>query len=654
MPDKRVETWESKLYKADWSELSLWANEDDNVIVCLSPMARNLLLDMISFDMRWTTRWVSDKSTGTKGDVPEADFIPLVEEIERSLIMPLGCGEDLERIAVALEAMNDKATEALEFVDAQYISLSEFINFLDLAGLDKFIPWLDAAGELLELLSVIPDLNIRLPLVGLVQTITEIFRHADYKTRLEHIHWALEAGNLGQAGPGVTAIIDALLGLVPDPVEEVAKTVAGPVGSTVSTLGIDLVTLISGNYMTNRTDDIRNALQGGILPPAGYNVTQKLDQLRLSLDELGLTLSAAVTGAIGGVDVCGCVTVGEDDPPATEDPPVPDEGDPPEGFPDWDAYKYAKCQIANRIVDEIIIMVERSGLAAEAVASMSIAAVIALLVGLFTGVGFLVVLALALGVGAIAVGVYSILARLMLFYPIQLLALPAELSSDQQSIVCDIYSAANPAAAKGAITTWFVDAAMAVSSDEGWIEHCTNLIDLLTPNALLNGLFAADIQLDPDYIGDVDCDVCGESAECEFNFTYGSGTVRYDGQEFTLSSQDIGGGIHFLSIILPNSGVCSLRNYCVEFTGHSTLNCGPENHTREVYWSGSTYFQGTVQYDWAHQPPGVNCFMPLDTPIPLMGLSVAANQSFTITARIVGIVDGGPGVGLPDLQAGCS
>lgn len=491
------------------------------------------------FGMAYGPIW--DEKTGS---IKETQDIFL--EMEDSLSM--ACNAELDRIATAIEAMNDKATEALEYVDSQYISVSEFINFLELAGLEELTPWIDALGELVEIIGLIPDFNLQLTPANMVQMLNGFFLRRDFKAKMDDIVLMLEANAVGQFGPSLPLLIDEVAGSIPG--GELVDNVLGTLDETILGISEDFLTAITGNYVTNRLDDIRNSINGGSIIP-GNNVTNRLAQLK---DQVALLELAVTVQSTGGAN-CGCFEVGPDEETPTDEIII-DDGDPPETHENWEAYSQDKCNYANKITDELIGLLSASATLAGVPGLVAVGSIVAAIVLLVTApASAFVLVGAALVAGTFAITVYSAIAYMLISYATELGNWVTELESTQEAIICDLYDATTTGAAKTILIDWLNNSAAAVDADSTWLGHVATFAANIINNNLLNGLIEAYPPLE-GYIGSFDCAECEEElSPCDwmiapvalvqatngggaivFTGDAGDGTILNDGTSFSIDA----------------------------------------------------------------------------------------------------------------------
>ena len=628
MPDKRVETWASKQFVADIAGLTakIDTEETDCLVVQITPFERELILSIVGFYLRWPTRWKMGGEGSIPGDVPVDTFNELIDNLEKHLMEPLGCGGDLNRIANVLE----------EWYDGQYISILELKPLIYALPFGEEL-WLasDILGELFEAVALIPDLGINIKM-SWEQWWTIITTGNYRKNTLEKLNDLIATTHgvaTGTMGPTLADVFEQYVDGLPgfSIVDFLMNNVDE---SIIRVAGLDLPTILAGNYMTNKTDDVRNALNGGIIPSVGYNVTQKIDQLTASIQALGLTLTGAIVGAVGGVDGCGCVTIGPDDGEDIEEPIDVGVGDPPGDFNNWSEYSVAKCQIVNKLADEVLTMIERAGGLGTATVGMTIAGVIALLASLFTGIGLFAVLAVSLAVGSVALTIYSALAGLLLAYPVNVLNLHGELLNTVEQFVCDMFLSESPEDGRAILTAWIDQAAAEVSSNSDWLARISGLSSALGTSDMLNGVYNADIPIDPEYVGAFDCVECVPVGGIPFDLVRGTGTIRYDGVGFNITSE-LSGGFYQITMTIPD--VEPYNNWCVEFVSRTTMQNGAVNYTRQLLANGATYLQYLRNYDFNSGASG--SWPGAGNRTACAHIQMTNDTSFTMNFRIHGPTD---------------
>ena len=571
------------------------------------------------------------------GDIRQAQEIAnqIVESVNMS------CDENFERIAVATEKMAEVMDE---WYDSQYLSI------LELKPLILALPFgadiwaiADVLGEVFEAIALLPDIgiNVKIPVQDWWRMYVEAQRFSKIMEKANDLIATTHGIATGTMGPTLSSIIEQYIDDLPV-LSLLDRLLQNYDESIVRAAGLDLPTLLAGNYMTNKTDDVRNAINGGIIPSVGYNVVQKLDQLTASVQAVGLTLAAIQTG-VGGVDGCGCITVGPDDESEIEDPPVIGQDDPPPGFEDWEEYADAKCTHANKITDEIMELAQRAGALSGAIVGLSIGAIIALIASIFTGVTVFAILVAVFTVGTVALGVYTALGKMLLRNPQDILDWLQELEATQQEVICELYTTSSVSVARQALRDWMTEAADAVGSSQAFEDDVASLADNILQNALINRLFDLSTPIPDDYVPAYSCDICATEHEFPWEFTgvnHGSGSFRYDGLSFTLNSGDLGGGVSYLGCRMVDVPNREDFNWCVEFISRSTMVNAGQNYTRQVYYNANDVdFYALVQYDTSHTPPGVDSFPPLNQELPISQFEFAnVGSSFTVTLKLKKVV----------------
>lgn len=224
-----------------------------------------------------------------------------------------------------------------------------------------------------------------------------------------------------------------------------------------------------------------------------------------------LVLSTTVKPTIN-VDCGGCGCGGGTDPPSE---PGTEGGDPPPGFeeptdemgepapPGSPFYQTRKCKIANFIVDDLFLLLEKldEGNVINYISISSgafIAALSIIVGGVLTG---------PLGIIVGVLGVMASVAITFLTYEIDLPVFATLIDDNREDLVCSIYTASDATAAKDAMRTVLEDA----EASTGMLA----LFDVIIIFKTLNYLFfqsqedeALEAALET-YEGPVDCGACG-------------------------------------------------------------------------------------------------------------------------------------------------
>lgn len=324
---------------------------------------------------------------------------------------------------------------------------------------------------------------------------------------------------------------------------------------------------------------------------------------------------------------------------------------PPDGFESMEDYRQYKCEIANLIVDGIIKTMRGMSIFT---AILSLGQVIA--AGIAAGTAGTVIILTPLGFVALVAAVLAVLAA-GLGSTTLLFNLADEIEANRQEIVCRLYSSGNTETAINSAIDGLEElfsAAILAAGIPGALEGAAaaflgtvaaNLINSDT----LNQLFT--LIADVSYAG-ADCSECGTDSDCPFVFQYGSGLWKYNNEPFVISSTPGPPGYHSISAVVDVVEEC-YANYCVTFVSRSGgMNNGSDNRTREVYhYINTTGSYATRQYDFAHTPPGVDAFPPLNQKLPIFGMYFTDDNPFTVTMRISGTVPGDSDA--PDLSDAC-
>jgi len=379
----------------------------------------------------------------------------------------------------------------------------------------------------------------------------------------------------------------------------------------------DLVDLAQKELAYDMSCDLKSAIEAQ---------TAVLTAMNSTLQGLQATLSRSGTNGI-----CGCQDMTIDGQP-TEAPTS--FGEPGDQFPDEETYLNTKCQMANLIWETVDDGIEQ----------MQLADVDTLLAG-GTGLAFGLVAALVAAgpvgwaVGLTVTAVAGIVGLLLAGIAIDLEDLRTSWGNRRQDLVCAMYAAQS---SEGAGHEIFV-----ILGEEPLTPFETQFIYYLLTNTLLAQLFApTDEALAQTPTDPIDCATCGSDAPCAFQFqvieedTLGSGSFRYDGIEFTLSSAPYA-GFHLLNFNSPcvAEEECDGLNWCIELTGTTIgIGSGGWNRVFRNWETGCSFNE--------YAPPGG--MLPFMTPLVCSYFELTWNEPFTLTMRILGQV--GPASQAPDME----
>jgi len=357
------------------------------------------------------------------------------------------------------------------------------------------------------------------------------------------------------------------------------------------------------------------------------------------------TLTVQVNMGSGGTD-CGCPPGGiGDNPPPSEPPQNPPGGEdpPPVGFDTWEDFLDYKCKAANKITDDLIASTGNLGSLSGVVGAIQAVLLASflstsLLGGVMAGVmalGFSSFAAAGIIIAALVTLILASVGGLVWFS-----SLAANMEDNKSDLICDLYAATTT---EDAMAAWsaFVTARIGDASGEWSGEPEAGLISSTMETVLdaLNNLVVVNLlfTLDEDiaaYEASFDCSTCVPS-ECPWEIVNGSGTIRYD-LPFTLSSEDLGGGVHLL--YAQTEAACTELNWCTVFTARSSMNNTSANYTRELYSSANTVHNyNQEQFDWNHDP--ADCFWDLNVEYPISAFIIASDAAFDVTLRVVRTVE---------------
>ncbi len=246
------------------------------------------------------------------------------------------------------------------------------------------------------------------------------------------------------------------------------------------------------------------------------DIVAQLGLINTNIGEIKIELGG-IEGTINNTtQLSGCCTpYGPALPPTAPDLEDEITGDPPEDWATWALYYTYKCKAANRIADEWIATTAGLGTlsgAAGAIGAIALALFLntSLMGGILVGLmalGFSAVSAAALVIAAliaIVIGGTGLLAYFV--------TLSAEMETNKQSLVCGLYQAQSPAAAKTVLVDFTTDIAADLTYDPGdddalFQAQLENVADALFNEEVTNTLFEEDAESDT-YVGDIDCADC--------------------------------------------------------------------------------------------------------------------------------------------------
>lgn len=477
---------------------------------------------------------------GRTGSIKNAQMI--AEQIGASIDM--NCGEKLERIAVALESMQPDVSLAAnainDWYDSTHIDILEIKQLMEAAGLGKWLFWTDILGEVADAINLLPDVAIKYPVNELFRLLTESVWRMQVLTHLGAHNITHQTLVTSQFGPSITTVLDGLLDAIP--ADDVLRAVLGDAETTIQKIGTDLITLISGNYVTNRLDDIAENLEtSDIIAP---------ESLADVVDRLVATIEGGNRQQLQSVFVqCGC-SYGEYEPA----PPgiTGEEGTAPDGYtmPDQNPLDY-RCLAAQVFIDDLIALIttleDQNFTAVLPLGTAAVAS--ALSYALATSLA----ISGPIGWGVLAIGSFAGLITALFLDNLDLLDLIADLESARTDIVCAIYTADTNDGAKTAFDQ-VIDSAPMNASQKALIKAIGGVSALTatfyppeTQKASMDEKIAA--LADP-----YDCALCTGEPAFVFDPTTVSGTgpVEDMGQQWvTLTSEfNSGPGSHVIILVV--------------------------------------------------------------------------------------------------------
>jgi len=298
--------------------------------------------------------------------------------------------------------------------------------------------------------------------------------------------------------------------------------------------------------------------------------------------------------------------------------PIPPVG-PGTPWVDQAAYDEYKCRAANWIIDGTIDVFQKLD---EFGTVVLFGAAVSLVTGIILSI-------LSAGVFAgltvtVAGAVIAIALSIITDGSIDLEEIATVITDNRDDLVCAAYAGFDTASSEANM--------IEVLEDEGTLSAAEiALVALLWINVIVNKLYEF-FQPAEDTAETSPCAGC--VAECPFELTKGTGTFRYDGIPFVMSST-LQGGFHQINFDLDCGGSCQ-GNYCLEFVS-TTIDLNPGiNYTRRVRnWGAACVFSPFSDFAF----PGSG-FPPLGTPVLASDCQFTDITAFTVTAIITPLLRG--------------
>jgi hypothetical protein len=354
-----------------------------------------------------------------------------------------------------------------------------------------------------------------------------------------------------------------------------------------------------------------------------------------------LTVQVSLNGGDGSGD-CGCPPGGlgpvapasapEQNEPGGDDPP-------PEGFDDWEQFLDYKCRASNKIADDLVATTGNLGSLYGVVGAIQAVLLASFLNTSLLGGVIAGVMALGFSEFAAAGAIIAALVALILASVGGLVwfsTLAASMDDNKSDLICALYLASTVEAARAAWSQFVADRIDAVDGDwasdpvAGLIsETLSTVLNALNTVTVTNLLFEPNEEISV-YEASYDCSGCIVPELCPFVIDYGSGTILYGGELFTLQS-GLQGSTHYLQF--NESGPdCSDNNWCLRVVQNPDLDDSATNWSRGWEASDNSVFAyHNIQMDY-NSPYGGN--FPDDQPYPCCGFYAANNVAFSITFRI--------------------
>jgi hypothetical protein len=403
----------------------------------------------------------------------------------------VGCETDIKRIADVL----------VDWYDSTHFDFFEFKALLEASGLEGIVNWIEALEEIGDLLGIVPDINVKIPVGNLLDIVmTTLYRRRQF-SKWDDTNAMLRAQVLSESGPTAPIIIEGIRNLIPG--NDLVDDILGDLDEQVQAIPEALITLLLGNYVTNRIDDVAEAIK---------DLEPHLEGSKEAL--VTISEECQFCGATGGCP-CPPPAYGDIPPPEAGDPGAPGSDPPPDGFGSWPEYYLYKCSAANRMIDDYVSTLKSvAGVMAGASfvnpalfppiisnALQGWAAVGLMKIGFETG-----------SAAATMVDSMYVLRLTGLDYHDRINELADALFADKETVVCDLFGDLTAATARTSILDWQNSfyAGLSYTGGQTQTEFSTQM-DRFRNNvfgpAVLNLLFELHEETQA-YIGEVDCDEC--------------------------------------------------------------------------------------------------------------------------------------------------
>lgn len=350
-------------------------------------------------------------------------------------------------------------------------------------------------------------------------------------------------------------------------------------------------------------------------------------------------LALAIQGMSGGICGCPATATGEYPDPGTE---IGDEGsEAPPGYEETPATNSEACNMSNWIwfgMHETIVKFRLYNIIGWV--TFGVPALIGIIISLLTaGTTELFISIFAAQLGALSALAESLLSA----GDSDLEEIQDWLEEEKEAIVCSLYVANNVAEAI---------ANLDALADAFPMDALQKAIFFAIANnyTLAGRFFPSDAALTAaaELEDKIDCADCGQYVDCPFEFQYGTGSFRYDGESFTINAQ-LTGGYYLLNFLTDCGGEnCnSSGNWCVTLLD-TDIDTSPGYNRIGKGWTAACALNVT---DYSDDSPA---FPPLSEPLALGVLELTWDQPFYVTMRIDGPA-GSLGVGetIESNSAGC-
>lgn len=357
------------------------------------------------------------------------------------------------------------------------------------------------------------------------------------------------------------------------------------------------------NNLYRQTDPL--SADGAIVESLQSELAQQLMENDMLLEKLdcicqAITDLATASGAYAGSE--------PDAEPGTY-PPI----GPGEDFESEGQYNTYKCEASNWLIDRFITTFNQLAVYDVDTWTQSTVTVLSGLIGGILSTFFLV------GTGPLVAGYIIGLVRDLISGSgsFDFGDMKDAFAANHANLVCAVYEGVDAQSSR--------DNLLAAATSAGLSNVERDILELMLLYGMLNKLFEYDATID-GYPITSSCAGCSDPAGFQFLADGGTGTFRYDGTEFELSSSPFT-TFHRIHFQVPNS-IAVAGNWCLEWTFSNIHTGGPGN------WNRTFYNYDTSAFDLSPVTSLPDNFPSLNTPVLLSLVQMNAINPFVVRAKI--------------------